>query len=97
MHNALGKSNLNPLYPYALVRLLKLWQNSRNHKCDLWPGVSQNQYQNQNSFICPSNGDISVSQQPKGSNITINNNNSKNKQFDKKVRNRNRFIYILYT
>ena len=45
-------------------------------------------------FVCPANGDISVSQQPKDSN---NNNNSKNKQYNKKVRNRKRLIYIIYT
>lgn len=36
----------------------------------------RNQNQNQNSFFCPENRDISVSQQPEDSNITISTNNN---------------------
>lgn len=53
-------------------------------------------YQNQNSFICLANCDISVSQKPKDCNITISNNNSKNKQNDKKDRIVYTYIHNMY-
>lgn len=37
-----------------------------------------------------------LSQQPKDSNSTINNNHSKNKQYNRMGRNRNRLVYISY-